>query len=62
MLIKLKAKRVEKGYTQEELAKLINLGVSNYNLKENEKVNFTYAEIVKILQILDCKFEDIFLQ
>ena len=62
MLIKLKAKRVEKGYTQEELAKLINIGVSNYNLKENEKVDFTYTEITKILQILDCKFEDIFLQ
>lgn len=62
MLMKLKAKRVEKGLTQTEMAKRIGMAIATYNHKENGSATFSFNEILKILDILDCKFEDIFLQ
>ena len=62
MLMKLKAKRVEKGLTQTEMAKRIGIAIATYNHKENGSATFSFNEILKILDILDCKFEDIFLQ
>lgn len=61
MLVKLKGKRVEKGLGQREIAELIGISLYTYNLKENGKVEFRMWEINKILEILDCKYEDIFL-
>lgn len=60
MLSKLKGKRVEKGLTQKELAKLLNIETATYTRKENGLVQFRLDEINKILEILQCKFEDIF--
>lgn len=60
MLSKLKGKRVEKGYTQKDLAKLLNIETATYTRKENGLVQFRLDEINKILEILQCKFEDIF--
>ena len=60
MLQKLKGKRVEKGYTQKEISKLINMETATYTRKEKGKAQFKLDEIYKILEILDCKFEDIF--
>lgn len=62
MLLKLKAKRVEKGMTQTDMAKRIGIAVATYNHKENGSATFSFNEILKILNILECKFEDIFLQ
>lgn len=62
MLIKLKAKRVEKGLTQTQLANMIGIAPATYNHKENGTAHFSFQEIIKILDILGCKFEDIFLQ
>jgi DNA-binding XRE family transcriptional regulator len=62
MLVKLKAKRVEKQLTQTQMAKLIGMGTATYNHKENGTAFFSFQEVIKILEILDCKFEDIFLQ
>lgn len=62
MLLKLKAKRVEKGMTQTDMAKLIGIATATYNHKENGSATFSFNEILKILNILECKFEDIFLQ
>jgi DNA-binding XRE family transcriptional regulator len=61
MLLRLKAKRVELGYTQTDMANKINIAVATYNHKENGSADFSYKEILKLLEILDCKFEDIFL-
>lgn len=61
MLVKLKGKRVEKGYNQEEMAKLLGMATSTYNLKENGKLEFSMTECIEIMKILDSKFEDIFL-
>lgn len=62
MLVKLKGKRVEKGLTQTDIAKLLNMATSTYNFKENGKAEFSMTECIAIMKILDCKFEDIFLQ
>lgn len=61
MFKKLKGKRTELGYTQEQMAKMIGISTSRYVLKENGKTKFYLEEINKILSILDCKYEDIFL-
>ena len=60
MLYKLKGKRVEKGYTQKDMSKLIGMEIATYTRKENGKAPFRLDEIYKILDILKCKFEDIF--
>lgn len=62
MLLKLKAKRVEKGLTQTQLAKMIGIAPATYNHKENGTAHFSFQEIIKLLDVLGCKFEDIFLQ
>lgn len=58
---KLKAKRVEYGYTQEKLAKLLGLDHTTYSYKERGERNFTIEEVVKLMTLFNCKFEDIFL-
>lgn len=60
-MLKLKGKRVEKGLTQESISKLLNMEKSAYARKENGIVQFRLDEIKKILEILECNFEDIFL-
>lgn len=61
MLYKLRGRRVEKGYTQQRIAKELHLSTNAYNLKENGKVEFRMSEITAILKLLDCTYEDIFL-
>lgn len=60
-MLKLKGKRVEKGLTQESISKLLNMEKSAYARKENGIVQFRLDEVKKILEILECNFEDIFL-
>ena len=62
MLVKLKGKRVEKGLNQIDMAKKLNMAVSTYNFKENGKVEFSMTECIEIMKILECTFEEIFLQ
>ena len=60
MNVKLKGKRVEKGYTQEELAKKLDINTGTYNRKELGIVDFTLTEIQELMDLLDCEFDDIF--
>lgn len=60
MLLKLKGKRVEKGLTQKQIAELLNIETATYTRKEKGISQFRLDEINKILEILQCKFEDIF--
>ena len=60
MNLKLRGKRVEKGYSQADLAKLLGISTNAYNLKENGKGEFTLSEIQDLLYYLDCDFDDIF--
>ena len=60
MNIRLKAKRVERGFTQEELAKKLGMNTATYNRKELGIVDFTLGEIQDLMYYLDCEFNDIF--
>lgn len=58
---KLKAKRVELGLRQQDMANKLGITLATYNLKESGKREFVGSEIIQILHILECKYEDIFL-
>ena len=60
VLLKLKGKRVEHGYSQQEIAKELGISTNAYNLKELGKREFRMSEINLLLKLLDCKYEDIF--
>lgn len=62
MYEKLKEIRESKGYTIEDLAKVIDKSAPNYSMKENGKVKFSVNEALKIADFLDEKVEDIFLK
>ena len=61
MNLKLRAKRVEKGFTQGELAEALGVSIATYNRYEKGHTEMTESTINKLLQILECKYEDIFL-
>lgn len=61
MNLKLRAKRVEKGMTQADLAKALGVSTITYNRYETGKTEMLESTITKLLQILECKYEDIFL-
>lgn len=44
---RLKALRAENGWTQEEMAKELEMNVDTYRKKENGKREFTLSEVVK---------------
>ena len=61
MKLKLKAKRVEKGYTQADMARLLGISIATYNRYECGHTEMLESTINKVLNILECKYEDIFL-
>lgn len=62
MLLKLKGKRVEKGLTQQQMAEKLDISIVTYNHYEKGLTYMTSDIIIKVLAILDCKFEDIFFE
>lgn len=60
VLVKLRGKRVEHGFTQAELADKIGLSLTTYRLKECGDREFTMSEINSILKLLNCTYEEIF--
>ena len=57
---KLKGARVEKGLTQEDMAKRIGISTYSYLMKENGKRDFTLTEMKKICEILGKELSEIF--
>ena len=57
---KLKGARVEKGLTQEDMAKRIGISTYSYLMKENGKRDFTLTEMKKICKILNKELSEIF--
>lgn len=57
---KLKGIRVEKGLTQEDMAKRIGISTYSYLMKENGKRDFTLTEMKKICEILGTELSEIF--
>lgn len=62
MLLKLRGKRVEHGYTQADFAKLIGISLYAYQTKERGHVEFRMSEINTILKLLNCTYEEIFFE
>ncbi len=58
---KLRGKRAELGISQQQMALKLGISTGAYCLKENGKREFTCEEISTILNILQSKFEDIFI-
>lgn len=57
---KLKGIRNEYGYSLEDMAKQLGISKDCYFRKEKGKTDFYLDEVRKILNLFDCKFEDIF--
>lgn len=62
VLVKLRGKRVEHGYTQEKFAELVGISITTYQLKERGVREFTMSEINTILKLLNCTYEEIFFE
>jgi DNA-binding XRE family transcriptional regulator len=59
---RIRGKRNELRLSQEALADKLHISARAYNFKENNKVRFTLDEIMILLDLFGCKFEDIFLE
>ncbi len=57
---KLKQRRLEKEFSQEEMAKTISVTTSNYNRRENGAIKITKNEWDKLANKLECSKEEIF--
>lgn len=57
---RLKGLILSKGLTQADMANLLAIDPSTFNLKVNGKRDFTITEIEKIKEILCLKYEEIF--
>ena len=61
---KLKVKRVDTGYTQQQAADFIGKSIGSYNKKEKGIVKFTddeKAKLAELLEMTDEEYLDIFL-
>ncbi len=56
---KLKAIMVEKGYTQADLAKLLNISEQTMNYKINNRREFKASEIQMLIKILEIPSEQV---
>ncbi len=57
---KIRGKRSELHLSQERTANELGITLKTYNLKENGKADFTLEEAIRLLELFNCKFEDIF--
>lgn len=55
---RIKARRVLKGYTQEEVAKLLGISKGTYVNMENKPLELKFKKIKKLALVLGCKAED----
>jgi len=53
--------RISKGKTQEQMAKLLGIGVSTYNQYENAQRSIPYDVAKKVAELLEVEVEEIFL-
>lgn len=58
-LLRVKAERVAKGYTQAQLAKQMGLARGQYNKRENGKISFTADELITLADLLGYNRDEI---
>ncbi|MCX4355789.1 MAG: helix-turn-helix transcriptional regulator [Oscillospiraceae bacterium] len=56
--LELKAERVRRGYTQEQIAKELGVSVAVYCLKENGKTAFTDAQKLALINFLGLTLQE----
>ncbi len=57
---RLKSQSALKGYSQRYMAKRLKISETAYSLKETLKTEFTLREINIMLDLFNCKFEELF--
>ena len=62
MYSKLIGKRNEKRLSQGDMAMLLGISKSNYNMKEKGKLDFNLVEVKKILSILGESYGNVFFE
>lgn len=58
---KLRSLRAYKGYTQQQMSEMLDMHPASYSQKERGIINFSIQEFLKLMEILECKQEDIFM-
>lgn len=59
-MTEIEVKRKEKGFTQQYMAGKIDVSVGCYNMYENNQRKVPIEKAEKIVEILNCKMNDIF--
>ena len=57
--MKIKEYRISKGYTQAEIANILNIKQSSYSNKELGRREFTIEEIKLLKELFDVTYEDL---
>lgn len=57
--LKIKEYRIIKGFTQHEMANLLNISQKTYSAKETGKRKFTIEEIKEIKKILQVSYDEL---
>ena len=57
--MKIKEYRVKMGYTQRQIASLLDIKQNTYSNKENGKRDFTIREIKKLKEILNTTYDEL---
>lgn len=58
-LLRVKAERVAKGYTQAKMAELMGLARNQYNKRENGKISFSADELITLSNLLGYNKDEI---
>lgn len=56
---RIKAKRIEKGFTQEQLSEMVNIGPSHMSHIESGSTVPSFDVFISILNALDCSADDL---
>ena len=57
--MKIKEYRILKGYTQSEIANILNIKQSSYSNKELGRRDFTIEEIKLLIELFEVTYEDL---
>ena len=58
-LLRVRAERVAKGYTQAQMAELMGLARDQYNKRENGKISFSADELITLANLLGYSKDEI---
>lgn len=58
-LLRVRAERVAKGYTQARMAELMGLARDQYNKRENGRISFTADELITLADLLGYRRDEV---